>query len=420
MRRQPHRASGPVSASESRRLLEDGSLTLDFDPRLRHMVERWLPRLPHPPASEAATRGRAASIGVRLGESAGRPKGADDPLLRLGNVRAWSDEGSESVALAGESAACGGEIDLRRRRAEIWVEAKGMEAEGDRMQPENDRLDAGTDTGERGTDSIGRSPEPEEGGPDPIETPFGSIEPRPDPTEARTDPFPRDTDLPAAGEPRLPSDLYSMLTISAAMLVGRLGRALVHGAGVVPPGGNAWLIVGDAKSGKSTTCANLIAAGWDYVSDDQVVLRKTDSGETRIEGWPRDFHLDEGWGRGTPTGRRRAVDASSLGPGRWRRMADLSGILLTRVTGAHRTELWPARPGDALAALIRQAPWLLADPPVAPLCLEVLRGVAARPAFQLVLGRDTFHDPGRLAGLLPLEDAVGEGGEGGEGGVPQL
>ena len=77
---------------------------------------------------------------------------------------------------------------------------------------------------------------------------------------------------PAGGVQEAARDLYSMLTISAALLLARLERALVHAAAVVAPDGHAWLLAGDARSGKSTTCATLASAGWGYVSDDQVVL----------------------------------------------------------------------------------------------------------------------------------------------------
>src|SRR3989441_8434802 len=101
-------------------------------------------------------------------------------------------------------------------------------------------------------------------------------------------------------------DLYSMLTISAALLLARLERALVHAAAVVAPDGHAWLLAGDARSGKSTSCATLAAAGWGYVSDDQVVLAAREDG-VEVEGWLRPFHLDRNGEGGEPTGERREV-----------------------------------------------------------------------------------------------------------------
>jgi hypothetical protein len=197
------------------------------------------------------------------------------------------------------------------------------------------------------------------------------------------------------------ADLYSMLTISAATLLSSMGRSLVHAGAVATPTGSAWLIAGDAMSGKSTVCANLISAGWAYLSDDQVVLSGEEKRETvRVEGWPRDFHLDEGWEVGAPVGSRRTVDPRSLGPGRWRRSAPLAGTFLPQVSEDGPTRLAAVHPSQALAALIRQAPWLMVDPVAAPAGLELLQSAAALPAFRLSLGRDSFADPTKLVAAL--------------------
>lgn len=197
------------------------------------------------------------------------------------------------------------------------------------------------------------------------------------------------------------ADIYSMLTVAAALLLGRLGRALVHAGAVVAPAGYAWAVAGDAKSGKSTLCADLIAAGWAYLSDDQIVLW-ADRGLERLrtEGWPRDFHLDEGWGRGVPTGTRRDVDPRSLGPGRWQRTATLAGTLLPEVVGEAPTRVSSVEPSETLTALVRQAPWLMADPAAAPACLELLRAAARLPAYRVSLGRDAFGDAAVLLAAL--------------------
>src|SRR5207244_10494590 len=68
------------------------------------------------------------------------------------------------------------------------------------------------------------------------------------------------------------ADLYSMLTVSAALLLAGQGRALVHAAAVVAPDGDAWLRAGDARAGKATPWATLASAGGGYVSDDHAVF----------------------------------------------------------------------------------------------------------------------------------------------------
>jgi hypothetical protein len=212
--------------------------------------------------------------------------------------------------------------------------------------------------------------------------------------------------IPVQSDAAPPSTLYYLLTITAALLLGRMGRALVHAGAVVRPDGGAWLVIGDARAGKTTTCVNLIAAGWDYLSDDQVILSPGDAGESIIDaqGWLRRFHLDRGWPRGVSIGDRDDFDPATLGGGRWRRQAPLEGLLATRVESGQVTELTPLTEAEALTALIRQSPWLLADRERAGPGLAFLTRVVGRPRFALRLGQDTYRDRDRL--LSVLEQAV--------------
>ena len=195
--------------------------------------------------------------------------------------------------------------------------------------------------------------------------------------------------------------LHTMLLLASAYLLGRLGRALVHGASLVAPDGRAWLLVGDTHAGKTTTCATLVDAGWHYCADDHAILRLAPAGGVLVEGWPRLFHLDHGWDHGAPAGGPRCdVDAFVRWPGRWRPVAPLGGLLSSQVDADAATVLAPLVAPARLAALLRQSPWLTVDPTAAPALLALLQRVAAHPGAALHLGRDTFHRPGPLAAVL--------------------
>jgi hypothetical protein len=192
-------------------------------------------------------------------------------------------------------------------------------------------------------------------------------------------------------------DLYSACNLCSGLLLGRMGRALAHAAAVAPPGGGAWLLVGDSRAGKTTTCANLVSAGWSYLSDDHVVLYRDADGRIAVEGLPRPFHLDEGWETGGIVERRGNTDPHQRWPGAWRRTAPLAGLLFPRVEADAPTALAPLAAADALAGLLRQSPWLLADRIAAPAVLALLREAALLPTHRLRLGRDTYADPALLA-----------------------
>jgi hypothetical protein len=190
-------------------------------------------------------------------------------------------------------------------------------------------------------------------------------------------------------------DLSAALTVCAALLLGRLGRALLHAAAVVGADGRAWLLVGDSHAGKTSTCVNLIRAGWDWLADDHVVVMGGADG-VRVEGWPRRFTLDDGFEAGASRGTRTPTDPARFGPGRLRRTAPFGGLLLPRVHADQPTRLTPAHAADGLGQLIRQSPWLLADPHAAPHLLATLSGMAKTNVFRMALGADTYGNPSLL------------------------
>lgn len=195
------------------------------------------------------------------------------------------------------------------------------------------------------------------------------------------------------------ADVYTMLTIGSAFLLGRLGRALVHAGAVATAGNHAWLVVGDAHSGKSTTCVSLAMRGYRLLSDDQVVLSDR-AGRVSVEGWLRPLHLDDGWSRGVPSGQRRTIRPSDLEKTPRRRTAELGAALFTSVNPDETTTVSECSAADAFLQIVRQSPWLLADRRAAASAMDTLSSVAVLPCFALELGLDTFGSPDRLWGLL--------------------
>lgn len=190
--------------------------------------------------------------------------------------------------------------------------------------------------------------------------------------------------------------LSTSIGIAAALLLGRLGHALLHAGAVVAPDGAAWLLAGAARSGKSTTCATLIAAGWNWVADDHVVL----SADGCVEGWHSDFRIDQGWVTGVRTGERVVLDPIRLGAGRWCRSARLGGILFPAVRMGEPTRLEPMTHAGAFAAITHQCPWLTADAAAAPALVTLLERATELPRARLVLGADSYARPDRLVEVL--------------------
>jgi hypothetical protein len=453
-------------STKSFTLTHDGALTLRVAPELTDAVNQWLPFSAHPTRESsigATIEVRKSTLAIDDYAPVMNPSPYAHPTLRLGDVSAWVDDARAHVVLW-SSRGLRGQIDLSVHKACIYVSTSTIR------------------------------------------------------------------DLPAA------------LTLTTALVFNRLGRALVHAAAVVPPSGAAWLLVGDSHAGKTTTTVNLSIAGWQYLSDDNIVLipgvhaeqaqgsaavngsasangaqgtqgtslscspmiksaenamsgavntvitgpagathnitngmetshgtlsgqnggmvgnlvngmtngitngmaqsmsgvvsggtisgviglnsSLTSSGFRRTttpampytppaeriltaEGWPRTFHLDPGWRSGTPCGgRREDIDPRALLAGRWRHRAPVAGLLFPTVVADAQTHLEPVSRGEALALLLRQSPWLLADRTTASGVLLLLTAAAELPAYRLTLGLDTYQDLDRLTRCLdPLTHA---------------
>ena len=202
------------------------------------------------------------------------------------------------------------------------------------------------------------------------------------------------------GDPRTEAYLRDALTVCTALLLGSQGHALIHAAAVCATDG-VWLVPGDARSGKSSSVVALVEVGHDWLSDDQVVLSTGSDGDVPVvHGWPRSVHLDEGWGKRRPGGEQTPVDPAAIGPGKLIERGPVAGVLVPEIRAESDSGLEPLSQTESLEALVRQSPWLMADPVAAPGILRMMEAVASRPAFRLVLGADSFGNGPLLSSLL--------------------
>jgi hypothetical protein len=196
-------------------------------------------------------------------------------------------------------------------------------------------------------------------------------------------------------------EVHGALTLAAALLLGRIGHALIHAAALVDPLGRGWLLVGDSHAGKTTTCATLITAGWQFIADDQVVVH-CNEGRVVAEGWPREPHLDAGWAAKEVEGRRIPADLHAIRSDAWSPHAELRGVVFPVVAAEQTTRSASVSSADALTRIVRQSPWLFADVTVAPATLALLTRIASLECSALILGRDSYAHGDVLAAQFPV------------------
>lgn len=189
--------------------------------------------------------------------------------------------------------------------------------------------------------------------------------------------------------------------VGAIIRLRQRGRYLVHAAGVVDPTGRAWLLSGDSGSGKSTLAYALARVGWTVLGDDGVLIERRGRGlvahpwrdpllvsEQLASSFPE---IREEAGRPAPGDARRRVPIAT----RIARAAPVAALVM--VERAATFAMTPTGPVRALAALVRQSPWVILGDEHSRSHLDLLRHAAAQPAFEL---RHTPAELHLLSGVL--------------------
>lgn len=190
--------------------------------------------------------------------------------------------------------------------------------------------------------------------------------------------------------------------VGAIIRLRQRGRYLVHAAGVVDPSGRAWLLSGDSGNGKSTLAYALARAGWTVLGDDGVLLERRGEGLV-AHPWREPLRVSEQLAAEFPEiaddargpaadDPRRRVSLAMRGAG----CASVAAIVL--VERAAEFSIDPVTPLAALAALVRQSPWVILGDEYARPHLDLLRHAAAQPVFRL---RHTAAELHSLADILP-------------------
>jgi hypothetical protein len=201
------------------------------------------------------------------------------------------------------------------------------------------------------------------------------------------------------------SAAVARLIFNASMTaMRRCGLFELHSAGVVTPDGAGVLIIGPSGSGKSTFATQLAAAGWDYLSDDTLLLYR-ESEVVHACALRRVFALrDETFSVSrigdlksltTETAPfdplKKRFDPRSVFPARFREACEPRTLLFSQVTQEPKTRTRPLSRSETMAQLIRMCPWACYDKPSAQTHLNVLAALARQArGFELLAGTDLF------------------------------
>jgi len=203
-------------------------------------------------------------------------------------------------------------------------------------------------------------------------------------------------------ESRERSALARLIFNAAMVAMRRCGLYELHAAGVVSPSEESVLVIGPSGSGKSNLAAQLAAAGWQYLSDDTLLLF-SHSGIVHAHALRKMFALtDEIFSAARLTEShsieisvvpfdplKKRFEPSSAFPGRFTLSCKPTRILFSRIENGAASRMESLNRAETMARLIRMCPWACYDKATAVAHLEVL-GQLARQAqgFELRAGAD--------------------------------
>lgn len=202
-------------------------------------------------------------------------------------------------------------------------------------------------------------------------------------------------------------------------LLRPLGIYSLHAAGLSTSDGEGVLLVGPSGSGKSTLAIGLIRAGWNYLSDDAVLLR---AGAQGVEVLPcrRSFYIDAArsedysdfsLGDEEPDsngGRRRNVAIAEAYPEQFITQCLPRMVIFPKITAQSQSMLKPIGRISTLGYLLAQSAPQLFDRSTMSAHLDLLNKLLQQAeTYELNAGTDLYRQPAELIDLLRVTRGAG-------------
>ena len=193
-----------------------------------------------------------------------------------------------------------------------------------------------------------------------------------------------------------------MFTLPFIETMKRRGLYNLHAAGLCK-GERALLLPGSSGSGKSTLTLALLRAGWGFMSDDMVFLKREDS---RVLAFPDEIDFTEKTARllelsprhKLSGGEKYQLSAGTLGAGVVLE-SEPAALVFPRIAHAEKSTLHPVTRDEALLELLPNV--LLTEARASQAHVDALGAlVAACPAYRLETGRDFERLPALLEELI--------------------
>ncbi|HKO36204.1 MAG TPA: hypothetical protein VJV21_06970 [Pyrinomonadaceae bacterium] len=184
------------------------------------------------------------------------------------------------------------------------------------------------------------------------------------------------------------------------------------GAVVEPQTGRGVLFAGASGSGKSTLTLQLVANGWQYLTDDVLLLKSvggvmnaypvrrafavTRSTVDASGGRAREAFANADWSNGS----KKSFMPHDCFPGAFLPNCEPHSIFFPTIADEDQSVVRPLTRSQTMIRLIKLCPWSCYDPVTSAGHLHALSSLARQCAgFVLLAGRDLLRDPARASDL---------------------
>ncbi len=212
--------------------------------------------------------------------------------------------------------------------------------------------------------------------------------------------------------PEIRNEMSTICSLVSGPLIETMraaGRFYLHAA-ALRYHGIGYLISGDGGCGKTTSALNLVRSGFDYVSDDSLLIDNR-AGVIRAYPWYRDFHVSQDICRrydeldflstvDFADGEKMSVNVSQFFKGAPIEWLEPDVILFPRICSRRTSVLSPLGPTDMFTRLMKQI-LLSSDSVIAKQQLEMVKSIVQSTCgFEVLGGIDLLEDPTKLSSLI--------------------
>lgn len=210
-----------------------------------------------------------------------------------------------------------------------------------------------------------------------------------------------------------PDDLQ-VVNYALSSALRRCGLYELHSGAVVNPDNQRGVLLpGPSGSGKSTLTLQLVANGWNYLTDD--VLFLDPRGET-VKAYPmrRAFAVTQSTveasgeqvrealaGGDWPDQGKKSFLPREIFPESFTAECEPRSIFFPTITGAEQSVVERLTQSETMGQLIKLCPWSCYDPATSSGHLQALSALARQcEGFRLLAGKDLLRDSSRAAELM--------------------